>query len=52
MPIYACRMWSKYTLTSMKRLRVAYNNYGLHTQKCKCSPTPSEPWCQYLWCLV
>jgi len=26
MPMYACQLWSKYTQTSMKRLRVAYNN--------------------------
>ena len=25
-PMYACQLWSKYTLTSMKRLRAAYNN--------------------------
>ena len=25
-PMYACQLWSKYTQTSMKRLRVAYNN--------------------------
>jgi len=24
--MYACQMWSKYTQTSMKRLRAAYNN--------------------------
>ena len=26
MPMYACQLWSKYTQTSMKRLRAAYNN--------------------------
>jgi len=26
MPIYACKLWSKYTQTSIKRLRTAYNN--------------------------
>ena len=26
MPMYACQLWSKYTQTSMKRLRTAYNN--------------------------
>ena len=26
MPMYACQLWSKYTRTSMKRLRAAYNN--------------------------
>jgi len=26
MPMYACQLWSKYMQTSMKRLRVAYNN--------------------------
>ena len=26
MPMYACHLWSKYTQTSMKRLRAAYNN--------------------------
>jgi len=26
MPLYACQLWSKFTQTSMKRLRVAYNN--------------------------
>ena len=25
-PVYACQLWSKYTQTSVKRLRVAYNN--------------------------
>jgi len=25
-PMYACQLWSKYTQTSMKRLRAAYNN--------------------------
>jgi len=25
MPIYACQLWSKYTQTSLKRLRIAYN---------------------------
>ena len=26
MPMYACQLWRKYTQTSMKRLRAAYNN--------------------------
>ena len=26
MPMYACQLWNKYTQTSMKRLRAAYNN--------------------------
>jgi len=26
MPMYACHLWSKYTQTSMTRLRAAYNN--------------------------
>ena len=26
MPMYACQLWSKYTQTSMKRLRAAYND--------------------------
>ena len=26
MPMYVCQLWSKYTQTSMKRLRAAYNN--------------------------
>ena len=26
MPMYACQLWSKYTQTSMKRLRIAYHN--------------------------
>jgi len=26
MAMYACQLWSKYIQTSMKRLRVAYNN--------------------------
>jgi len=26
MPMYACQLWSKYTQTSMKHLRAAYNN--------------------------
>ena len=26
MPMYACQLWSKYTQTSVKRLRAAYNN--------------------------
>jgi len=26
MPVYACQLWRKYTQTSMKRLRAAYNN--------------------------
>ena len=26
MPMYASQLWSKYTLTSMKSLRIAYNN--------------------------
>jgi len=26
MPMYACQLWSKYTQTSMMRLRAAYNN--------------------------
>jgi len=26
MPMYACQLWSKYTQTSMKRVRAAYNN--------------------------
>ena len=26
MPLYACQLWIKYTKTSMKRLRAAYNN--------------------------
>ena len=26
MPMYACQLWIKYTQTSMKRLRAAYNN--------------------------
>jgi len=26
MPMHACQLWSKYTRTSMKRLRAAYNN--------------------------
>jgi len=26
MPMYACQLWSKYTQTSMKRLRAAYSN--------------------------
>ena len=26
MPMYACQLWSKYTQTSMKRLRASYNN--------------------------
>ena len=26
MPMYACQLWSKYTQTSMKRLRAAYNS--------------------------
>jgi len=26
MHMYACQLWSKYTQTSMKRLRAAYNN--------------------------
>jgi len=26
MTMYACQLWSKYTQTSMKRLRAAYNN--------------------------
>jgi len=26
MPMYACQLWSKYTQTGMKRLRVAYSN--------------------------
>jgi len=26
MPIYSCQWWSKYTQTSMKRVRAAYNN--------------------------
>ena len=53
MPMYACQLWSKYTQTSVKRLRAAYNilsNYALHTQKCECSPTPGQPLCQDLWC--
>jgi len=26
MPMYGCQLWSKYTQTSMKRLRVTYSN--------------------------
>jgi len=26
MPVYACKLWSNYTQTSMKRLRLVYNN--------------------------
>jgi len=26
MPVYACQLWTKYTKTSMKRLRAAYNS--------------------------
>ena len=53
LPVFACQLWSKYTQTSMKRLRATYNNAYRIThyipRNVSVRPHQVSHYCQDLW---